>query len=621
MKTNEDTMIHELKSRIKLLEQQHAQSVGYMEERLLLWLGTESIRQSNSSSELINNLLERIAVLLELPFAACYDLSEQKLNLVQQYQSDPNQPQEDDELMLPQSFIDKLYEGPLILKKGTDIFSKIKFHSFQENEIKEICLYPFQSISIPFGVFVFISASQSSFSFESIENALHYLINIGVEKLEKLNLRDELKDLNKIFESKLDERTQGLQEKITSLQKELSDLKAKGKEIKVPKGPKTSNANASLDYLKKVGIEVRTPLNGILGFSELLRNVDPSSLEKDSYIDIIKSCGKSILKIVDDANELSRLEQQTLSFEPQETKLSDFITEIYDRYKKDELFQQRKELDLKLNIKVGDNVKIKADLNALSKILSNLISNAIKFTEKGTIEIGCQLTEKQKSQLPTGIMFFVKDTGVGIQKEIQKKIFDRFYKVEHEIAKMYGGLGLGLTIAKILVSKMGGTIGFDSIPGDGSDFYFKLPREVLVSESLITNGLNGIEPGYSWKKKKILIVEDDKMSLIYLQEILKLTQAEMIYVADGKAAIDMIKNDPSIDLILMDIKLPGISGFEATEIIRRFSDIPIIAQTAYAMADDYKRMIQVGCNDYISKPIKRKKLLVKIDTIFNTPNE
>jgi len=189
--------------------------------------------------------------------------------------------------------------------------------------------------------------------------------------------------------------------------------------------------------------------------------------------------------------------------------------------------------------------------------------------------------------------------------------------VEHEISKLYGGLGLGLTIAKVLVEMMGGKIWFDSDPGKGSSFYFSVPEAMDVTEyDLEILAENGLDKLLDWSKKKILIVEDDPMSVIYLKEAIKSTGAQLMHASDGKSAVDIVNSGIPIDLILMDIKLPGMSGYEATRRIKSVSDIPIIAQTAYAMADDYKKILQVGCDDYISKPINRKKLLKKIQDIF-----
>lgn len=613
-------MLHELKSRIKLLEKQNAQHAGHMEEKLLLWLVTESIHQPDSIPDLIYNLLDRVAVLLDLPFGACYEIRQNKLHMIKQFSQSESMISQNFELSIRQEIFEKLNSGPLIVSNDSSLFPAIDFDNIRENEIKQISFYPFQSISIPLGIFVFISSNTTAITFDNVSNALHYLINIAVEKIEKLSLRDELKELNRVFEARLNERTSSLEEKLKEMKAKL-DFQIKNNKGSIDSSEQTGlELNKSLDYLKSVGVEVRSPLNGILGFSELLRDESQTAEERENYIDIIKSCGKSILKIVDDAVELSRIEQEKNLPEMEEIILAEFMTDLYDHYKNDELLQQRKKVELKLNLKINSSAKINSDIRFLSQVLSNLIGNAIKFTNEGTIELGCQVINQSDESETPDIRFFVKDTGVGIQEEVKEKIFDRFYKVEHEIARLYGGLGLGLTIAKILIEKLGGTIGFESYQGKGSDFFFTLPSTAVVPGSIGNIEKIKIEPAYTWEDKQILIVEDDKMSLIFLQEVLKSTGAKLMHVGDGKSAVEMVKNNSDIDLILMDIKLPGISGYEATEIIRRFSNISIIAQTAFAMTDDYKRMLQVGCDDYISKPINRKNLLMKIDSIFKYHN-
>jgi CheY-like chemotaxis protein len=233
------------------------------------------------------------------------------------------------------------------------------------------------------------------------------------------------------------------------------------------------------------------------------------------------------------------------------------------------------------------------------------LSNAFKYTDKGKIETGYNLLDKDN------ILFFVKDTGIGVDKEKQDIIFDSFRKSDNSTTRLYGGTGLGLSISKALVELMGGKIWVESELNQGASFYFTLPYEPAHK----VNEEYQVEESktYNWEGKNILIVEDDELSYEYLKEILKDTEANILHAKDGQAAIDFCKKETNLDLVLMDIQLPGIDGNTATEKIREFNEnIPIIAQTAYALEDEKKKILQAGCNDYVSKPLDEEKLYEKI---------
>jgi len=620
MISSQDSIINELKARVKIFEKQNELYAGHMEEKLLLWLVSESIKQSDGVEDLLSNILERISVILDIPVSACCRVSEYNLLPVKTFNILSDKEEEKCSLEISNELGEKLNEGPIILDKKSEQFNKVKFTKGFKRKPQLIAMFPFQSLYIPFGVFVFIEDAKGKDSLTTCQMVIQQLINMAVEKLEKLSLLHELKELNYSFDDKLRVRTEELQSNIEKLTSEIEALKKQPKSKTTKLSPDQDKGNANLSFLKNIGVEVRAPLNAILGFSEIIRDDSLPAREKNNFIDIIKSCGKSLMKIVDDSYEYATLKARDEVFELSEFALTPFMTDIYDQYKKDELFKQRESLVLKLNINLNGATIVFANQEKLKLILTNLIGNAIKITENGFVEFGCFIEGNKDSpagQEKMDLKFFIKDTGVGISDVHTDNVFDEFFKVEHEISKLYGGLGLGLTIAKELVEKMGGKIWFESREHEGSEFYFIIPECVVVPQPEVQPDNRITDKSiYNWEGKKILIVEDDAMSFVYLKEVLKFTNVQILHATDGKKAIEMAAASADLDLILMDIKLPGISGYDATRQIKSFSDVPVIAQTAYAMADDYKKIIQVGCDDYISKPLNRRNLLKKIDAVF-----
>ena len=622
--TSRNQVINELRSRIKLLEKQQADARHHLQEKLLMVLVPESIQQADNVEDLVLHFLERTSVILDLPFSVFCEVEELTVTPLEVYdlrlEKKPGTPG----FEIDRSIAGNLKKGPVILSHKDKDFSRIQFkEDFAVPAF--MAMFPIQSIYLPFGLFVFTGSESDKDIFLGLSSILQQLIQFVREKLEKLNVMQELKDLNHSFEEELEKRTSEWQAKYDKEHQANRELK---KKLKLLEGIGKTNEAAGPailnSYLKSIGIEIRTPLNGIMGFAELMRDPDLDQAQRDKFIDIIRSCGKSLVKIVDDALEYSIIRSGQLELNKTEFSLAAFMTDLYDTYKKDEIFKQRDKLELKINLNINGASRIYADRDKLMLVLTNLLGNAMKFTDSGSIEFGCSLQEARSNRSRSkkkDIMFFVKDTGVGIHPEHADNLFQEFYKIDHEIAKLYGGLGLGLTIVKVLVEMMGGKVWFTSEQGKGTSFYFTVPESMILSDyELDAMHENGLLTTPDWSSKKILIVEDDAMSVIYLREALKSTGVQLMHASDGKSALSLVESGIDIDLVLMDIKLPGMSGYEATRRIKAIRDIPIIAQTAYAMADDYEKIMQAGCDDYVSKPINRRKLLKKINDIFTAGN-
>jgi CheY-like chemotaxis protein len=353
-------------------------------------------------------------------------------------------------------------------------------------------------------------------------------------------------------------------------------------------------------FLANMSHEIRTPMNAIVGFSELLGN-GTSSENRLQYISIIQSSSNNLLRLINDIIDLSKIEAGDLEIKYSDIKISDLFVELKDYYALDLI--KREKLFVSISCTFDRDLIFQSDPLRLKQILSNLISNSVKFTSKGSITIGCEKTGRE-------LIFSVSDTGTGISEEDQKKVFDRFTKFNYHGMNTEGS-GIGLSIADKLVNLLGGKIWFSSTFGKGTNFFISLPY--IAPSKFSTSDEQHQKISSSSKvltTKPILIVEDDSVSLMLIKEFLQPLNVEIHHVTDGRDAVSFVKMNPDICLILMDLKLPYMDGYEATKAIRQInSKIPIIAQTAYAMLGDKEKVIAAGCVDYIEKPLESKRLL------------
>ncbi|HAM99403.1 MAG TPA: hypothetical protein DCQ26_12415 [Marinilabiliales bacterium] len=350
-------------------------------------------------------------------------------------------------------------------------------------------------------------------------------------------------------------------------------------------------------FLANMSHEIRTPMNSINGFSELLQNTTQPPDKQRYYLDMIYKSSNQLLKIINNILDISKLEVGQAKVTEKEYDINQIIIESLHTIAPD--FNTNDEVEIKTLLPLqGSESYVLCDGSRLQQILTNLIQNALKFTSYGIIEIGYQLNEKF-------IQFHVKDTGIGIAPEKHHLVFERFGQAEEGYSRNFEGAGLGLSICKGFVELMGGNIWFDSKPNIGSSFYFTIPYK--PTQAPVVSVAPSVEPTiFNWKNKKILLVEDESFSQSYIETIILPFGVKIIYAGDGFEALNQVRLNPDIDLILMDIRLPRLDGIEATKKIRLLGFTkPIIAQTANALNEDKKTCLKAGCSNFIAKPINR----------------
>ncbi|MFO7369449.1 MAG: PAS domain S-box protein [Bacteroidales bacterium] len=352
-------------------------------------------------------------------------------------------------------------------------------------------------------------------------------------------------------------------------------------------------------FLANVSHEIRTPMNGILGFLELLKRPHLTEENKEKFIAVVNQSGERLLETINKIVEVSRIESGQVDISFVEVDICEIMTYQYDFFKEQ---ATGRGIDLKLNMDAISDFKIMTDRFKLEGIFTNLINNAIKFTPKGYIEFGAY---QDKGDL----VFYVKDTGLGIPENKQDAIFERFVQADLSLTRPYEGSGLGLSIVKAYAEIIGGSVRVESKPGEGSTFYVTIPLMVSKEPDLEAAIQNLPEIAVN-SRVRILIAEDDDVSISYLKTILEGDWNELIVCTNGISTVETVRSQPDISIVLMDIRMPEMSGIDATKEIRKFNKtIPIIAQTANALINDQNEALEAGCNEYLTKPLNRAKLL------------
>ena len=364
-------------------------------------------------------------------------------------------------------------------------------------------------------------------------------------------------------------------------------------------------------FLANMSHEVRTPMNAILGFSELLSLSTLSEEKKVYYISMIQTAGKQLLHIINDIVDVSKLEVNQLRLNKQDVKLYDIYKQSIEVLKSNPLFKEKKDVNLLLDLpSTCRELKVHADPYRIRQILDNLLSNAIKYTDKGDIKFGCSLEKKKNTVL---IKTYIQDTGVGIPDSKKDIIFKRFRQVEENHYRE--GAGLGLSITRGILDLMGGELSFESTVGKGSTFFFSLELDKAKESQTMNNQVSKSIPDL--KGLNIYIAEDDLTSFFLIKEYLSESGALVSHAKDGEALMSLLdKKVP--DLLMLDINMPKKDGFTCLEEIRHNKfDIKIIAQTAYAMENEKDRCLASGCQGYVSKPIDPDILFEEIKKVLN----
>ncbi len=383
----------------------------------------------------------------------------------------------------------------------------------------------------------------------------------------------------------------GMVEDVTKRIEEENDLKHAKEKAEEADSLKTA-------FLANMSHEIRTPMNAIIGFSDLLTDPDITDEEKEEYVNVIKNNGNILLNIIDDIIDIAKIEAGQIKIYRTQCAINEILYELYTNFNKQKKIINKTNVEIIINTGKFQNITILSDPFRLRQILTNLLNNALKFTEKGYIQFGFTIEDPL-------IKFFVKDTGIGIDEDKVNDIFSRFRQADLSDTRKYGGTGLGLTISKNLVELLGGKMWVESKVNEGSSFYFELPYQKISSSGILPNFTQHESIEDNWENKSILIVEDDITNYKYLEKALRKTKARIIWVEDGQPAVDICNSKEKIDLVLMDIQMPLMDGYEATRQIKRIrKNIPIVAQTAYAMSGERDKSIKAGCDDYIPKPIK-----------------
>ena len=357
-------------------------------------------------------------------------------------------------------------------------------------------------------------------------------------------------------------------------------------------------------FISNISHEIRTPMNGIIGFSDLLTKYHYDQEKLNQYCHHISKNAKELMAIVNNLIDISKIESKKIELQNSEFDVNELLNDLFKSFKQIAI---DKSLDLMLEKEIGNtHSQIFADKNKIENIITNMLSNAIKFTESGFIKFGCNFEQEY-------LKFYVEDTGIGIDKSKQAFIFQQFGQVEKGLSRFYRGTGLGLAICASYVELMKGQIWVNSELGNGSTFCFTTPYQKMQTKPKLEEGpLKDFVK--DWKNYTVLIAEDEDSNFEFLKLLLTVTKIKILHATNGLEAINICKTIPNVDLVLMDIKMPLMDGLTATKAIKLLRpSIPVIAQTAFAMDSDRLDALNVGCNELIIKPIARDQLMLLLD--------
>ncbi len=417
----------------------------------------------------------------------------------------------------------------------------------------------------------------------------HLALKSSLEKVEKINSS---------LEEKVAERT-------LNLQSANEQLKLLNSELIIAKERAEESDRLKTAFMNTISHEIRTPLNGILGFGSFIVEPDISQQEKEEYLNIINNCSDRLVNTVTDYMDISLIVSGNIKVNLHDLDYFSLMQTLHNRFHKQ---CTKKYLELKLqHSKNTQGYNIISDRALLEKAFTHILNNAVKFTSNGKITMGYEFINDR-------LEFFIKDTGIGITQDAQNRVFEAFMQENVSNTRVYEGNGLGLSIATGLIKLLNGNIRIESEKNQGTTVYITLPIEqnTVNKETAFTTSEKIIK-----RLSFILIAEDDDQNYLFLEIFLKKYADKLVRAVNSQEAIQMCIDNPDIDLVLMDIKMPLMDGYEAIRQIRQFNkDVIIIAQTSYGLTGDKEKSIEAGSNEHISKPIAREELLVLVQKYF-----
>ena len=359
-------------------------------------------------------------------------------------------------------------------------------------------------------------------------------------------------------------------------------------------------------FLNNLSHEVRTPLNAIVGFSEFMTDEALPDDKRALYSRTIIKSSNQLLSLMDNIINMALLESGQAKVQKKQVGINQLLNDVYNQI---QVTAAKPDITLRVNSQIPRNSdEVLLDQTKVVQILFNLLSNAYKFTRKGLIQFGCRLKNNQ-------LEFFVEDSGVGFPAEKRALLFEKFHQGSNSITGLKDGMGLGLALTQSYLKLLGGTFDMESEPNEGTTIRFRLPYEPATAETAAPLVKENIE---LQPKATLLVADDVQVNQIIIQEMLDDQDITTLYASNGQEAIDMVQKHPEISVVLMDVKMPVMSGYEATAAIKKLRpDLPVIAQTAYALSGDKDKALAAGCDDYLSKPIKREALLRKLNLYLN----
>ncbi|MGM0532023.1 MAG: ATP-binding protein [Bacteroidota bacterium] len=397
-----------------------------------------------------------------------------------------------------------------------------------------------------------------------------------------------------------------------NLKKEIQHKEEIQEQLKEAKEKAEESDRLKSAFLKNMSHEIRTPMNGIMGFASLLENNQLEGEKVDEYVHLIKESGNRMLEMINNLLDIAMIESGEVKIQNKETSLNPMIDDLYALFAPE---AKKKGVSMRCEKSLDDHDDhMVTDGNKIKKILTNLINNAIKYTNEGQITFGYK---KENSYF----RFYVMDTGIGVSPELQQKIFERFRQAELEVTSNYEGAGLGLSISRALAEMLGGNMWLDSTPGEGSTFNFTIPYRSPDEHTKQRNKTAGSIKQELPEDLNLLVAEDDETSYMLIREIMDNAGITFLRAKNGKEAVEKINGHTEVDMVLMDIKMPVMDGYEATRAIKQARpELPVIVQTAYYSEEDRKKAIKAGCDAYVTKPIDGDELIGCILRIMKSGN-